>query len=49
VNSWKIFPDPVILKIFEYSRGIPKLINSIAENALIRRIRASAEECYRGH
>jgi general secretion pathway protein A len=35
VNSWKIFPDPVILKIFEYSRGIPRLINSIAENALI--------------
>lgn len=35
VNSWKIFPDPVIAKIFEYSRGIPRLINSIAENALI--------------
>jgi general secretion pathway protein A len=35
VNSWKIFPDPVIAKIFEYSCGIPRLINSIAENALI--------------
>jgi hypothetical protein len=35
VNSWKIFPDPVIAKIFEYSCGIPRLIDSIAENALI--------------
>jgi general secretion pathway protein A len=35
VNSWKIFPDSVIAKIFEYSRGIPRVINSIAENALI--------------
>lgn len=35
VNSWKIFPEPTIAKIYEYSRGIPRLINSIAENALI--------------
>ena len=35
VNSWKIFPEATITKIFEYSRGIPRLINSIAENALI--------------
>ena len=35
VNSWKIFPDPVIARIYEHSRGIPRLINSIAENALI--------------
>ncbi len=35
VNSWKIFPEPTIAKVFHYSRGIPRLINSIAENALI--------------
>ncbi|MGH9642674.1 MAG: ExeA family protein [Terriglobales bacterium] len=35
VNSWKIFPDPVLAKVFEYSRGIPRLINAIGENALI--------------
>jgi general secretion pathway protein A len=48
VNSWQIFPDPVIAKIFEYSRGIPRLINSIAENALIaayaKQIRVVTEE-----
>ncbi len=35
VNSWTIFPDPVLRKIYEYSKGIPRLINSISENALI--------------
>jgi general secretion pathway protein A len=35
VNSWKIFPDPVLAKMYEYSHGIPRIINSMAENALI--------------
>ena len=35
VNSWKIFPDPVLAKMYEYSKGIPRVINSMAENALI--------------
>jgi type II secretory pathway predicted ATPase ExeA len=34
-NAWKIFPDPVILRIYHYSRGIPRLINTICESALI--------------
>jgi len=48
VNSWKIFPEATIAKIYEYSRGIPRLINSIAENALIgafaRQEKAVSEE-----
>ena len=35
VNSWKVFPDEVLAKVYEYSRGIPRLINAIGENALI--------------
>ena len=35
VESWKIFPDPVLAKMYEYSKGIPRIINSMAENALI--------------
>lgn len=35
VDSWKIFPEPVLAKMYEYSRGIPRLINAIGENALI--------------
>src|SRR5205823_11636784 len=30
-----IFPDAAVQTIFRYSRGIPRLINTICENALI--------------
>ncbi len=30
-----IFPDATVLSVYRYSRGIPRLINTICENALI--------------
>jgi general secretion pathway protein A len=34
-NAWSIFPESVISRVYHYSRGIPRLINTICENALI--------------
>ena len=34
-NSWTILPEPVIARVYYYSKGIPRLINTICENALI--------------
>src|SRR5689334_11157109 len=30
-NAWTIFPDPVIARIYQHSRGIPRLVNTICE------------------
>jgi general secretion pathway protein A len=35
VNAWSILPEPAIAKVYYYSKGIPRLINTICENALI--------------
>jgi general secretion pathway protein A len=37
-----IFPDPTIAAVYRYSRGIPRLINTVCENALIA---TYAERC----
>jgi general secretion pathway protein A len=34
-KAWQIFTEPVIARVFHYSRGIPRLINTMCENALI--------------
>lgn len=34
-TAWTIFPDGVIKKVHQFSAGIPRLINTICENALI--------------
>lgn len=34
-NSTPIFPEQAIQAVYRYSRGLPRLINSICENALI--------------
>jgi general secretion pathway protein A len=35
IRGAQIFPDNVVDEIFRYSRGIPRVINSICENALV--------------
>jgi len=34
-TAWTMFPDAVIKKVYQYSNGIPRLINTICENSLI--------------
>jgi general secretion pathway protein A len=34
-NAETIFPDPTIAAVYRHSKGIPRLINTICENALI--------------
>ncbi len=41
-TAGKIFPPPVVVEIFRYSKGIPRLINTICENALIAAFAAKA-------
>jgi general secretion pathway protein A len=33
--KWKIFPDPTVARIHEYAQGIPRLINTVCDSALI--------------
>lgn len=35
VSDQQIFPDPAIAEIYRFSKGIPRLINSICDNALL--------------
>lgn len=34
-QSWSIFPEEVIELIYELSRGVPRVVNNLCENALI--------------
>jgi general secretion pathway protein A len=33
--SWTIFPDEAAARVYQYSHGIPRVINSVCESALI--------------
>jgi general secretion pathway protein A len=34
-SVWTIFPEETLAEVYRHSRGLPRLINSICENALI--------------